>query len=81
MQRDPTSTRHALQAREAALLADGLIQQLQAARGGDAASAPGAVGEAARAIDAQRPLLEQMSEVDRFFDQAADALRTLGTRG
>lgn len=81
MQRDSTSTQHALQAREAALLAGGLLQQMQAARAGTAESAPGPVNEAARAISAERPLLEQVSEVQRFFEQAASALRALGTQG
>ena len=79
MQRDPASTQHALQAREAALLAGGLLQQMQAARAGTAESAPGPVNEAAQAISAERPLLEQVGEVQRFFEQAASALRALGT--
>lgn len=81
MQREPTSTQHALQAREAAMLAGGLLQQMQAARAGTVESAPGPVNDAAQAISAERPLLEQVSEVQRFFEQAASALRALGTQG
>lgn len=74
MQRDPNSTEHALQAREAFLLASGTMRQMQEARFSGLAGAVGELNGAATAIQAERRLLDQTSEVRRFFERAAAVL-------
>ena len=81
MQRDPTSTQHALQTREAFLLASGLMRQLQEARFAGLANEVGEVNDAASAVQPDRPLLDQTAEVQRFFDRAANAVREMARAG
>lgn len=77
MQRNPASTEHALQAREAFLLASGLMRQIQEARFTALAAEVREVNEAATALKADRRLLAQASEVQRFFERAAHAVREM----
>lgn len=77
MQRDPTSTQHALQTREAFLIASGLMQQFQEARFTGLTAQVGEVNDAASAVQSDRPLLDQMTEVQRFFERAAHAVREM----
>lgn len=77
LQRDPMSTGHALKAREAFLMAASLMGQMQ--NDGAAASATPVQNAmtAAEAISPNALLLEQTTEIQRFFDQAAVAVRAL----
>lgn len=85
--RDSTSTEHARQAREAFTMTAQLIEQMRVTRGANVAGAAtntadstasqGALNQAATAIDASRPLLEQAAMVEQFFAQAAEALRVM----
>jgi len=76
MQRDPKSLQHADHARAAFVSAAHAMEILGADRpGGD--QAVQAVRESAEGIDAQRPMLEQVSQIETFFDRSAQALRTL----
>src|SRR5690606_21295848 len=79
LQRNTASNEHALQAREAALLAAGLIRDV---RGDSATGTSGTtdVQQSAEAIDAQRPLLDQTTQVQQFFERSAAALRDLQGR-
>ena len=77
MQRDPTSREHALQAREAFLVVSSLMSRLQEGRDGAAAESVREVTDAASAVQADRPLLEQTTEVRRFFERSANALREM----
>ena len=71
MQQNATSSEHALQAREASLLAAALMRELPGATGGAEAYT------AAEAIQADRPLMEQTDAVHRFFEQSATVVRGL----
>ena len=81
LQRDPTSTEHALQAREAFLLASGLMQQMQEARFGDLAAEVREVNDAALAVEADQLLLPQIADVERFFERAANAVQAMARAG
>lgn len=74
MQQNPSSTEHALQAREAFVLASSLIAQM---RGSGAAGNTDALQQAAMAIEPARPLLEQSDRIEAFFEQAGEAVRSL----
>ena len=75
MQRDAGSTDHAQQAREAFLLAADLLQAIQEGAHPGLTDRVGEVRQAATAVRADRRLLDQTAEVQRFFDGAAAALR------
>ena len=77
MQRNPASTEHALQAREAFLVASSLMQQMQQGRGDVALGAVREVHDAATAIEPGTRLLDQTARVERFFDRSANAVREL----
>ncbi|MDF1501334.1 hypothetical protein [Roseisolibacter sp. H3M3-2] len=77
MQRDPASTEHALQTREAFLVASSLMQQMQQGRGDAAVGAVREAHDAATAIEARTRLLDQTQRVERFFDRSANAVREL----
>lgn len=79
MQREPTSSQHALQAREATLLAAALMRQLGGTEG-DAGTQAQAAYTTAESIAPDTPLLDQIETVRRFFDQSAATLRSLATR-
>jgi hypothetical protein len=85
LQRDPTSTGHALKAREAFLMAASLMGQMQNEVEAASATSVQNAMTAAEAISPNALLLEQTTEIQRFFDQAAVAVRALAegraTRG
>lgn len=74
MQRDPTSTAHALQAREAFVLATSTLRQMRPGTGNDPVAEAHA---AAVAVDPQTRLLDQPERVQRFFATTAAALRQI----
>ncbi len=75
MQRDPSATTHALQAREAFLLAAGVLREMRPDAGdGDRVAAAHA---AALAVDPKTPLLDQGARVEAFFARTADAIRQI----
>lgn len=76
LQQNPTSTAHALQAREGALLAAALMRQLVGTEG-DAATAARDAYTTAEQIAPQTLLLDQVDTVRRFFDQSANVVRGL----
>lgn len=77
MQRNPTSTGHALQAREAFTLASSLMAQMSSKIANiDAGSLEG-LQKAAMAIEPSRPLLDQVNQIEQFFSQAAQAVRNM----
>ena len=78
MQRDPNSSQHALQAREATLLAAALMREL-GGTAGDASTSAQAAYTTAEGIMPETPLLDQMETVRRFFDQSATTVRSLAT--
>ena len=78
IQSDREAMGHSDQVRETLMSAGDLMRAMQQDRWADAAEIRKAVEEtrtAAGAIEANRPLLEQASEVRQFFDRAATALR------
>ena len=77
LQRDPASTEHALQAREAFVMASALMEQMQQARFSGLASQVREVSDAATAIRPDQPLLRQAGEVQRFFERSANAVREM----
>lgn len=81
LQQDPTSTEHARQAREAFLLASGLMQQVQEARFSELAAEVREVNDAALAVEADQLLLPQLADVERFFERAAYALQAMVRAG
>ncbi len=74
MQQNRNSNDHALQAREAFVLASSLIAQM---RGMGAAGDTDALQQAATAIEPSRPLLDQSNQIEQFFEQAGAAIRRL----
>jgi hypothetical protein len=80
IQSNPEAAAHANQVREVFMSAANLMSAMQQDRWSDAADIRSAVENvrtAAGAIAADRPLLEQASDVRRFFDRAATALREM----
>ncbi len=73
MQQNPTATEHALQAREAFVMAASLMGQMRSNTGAN----QDAVQEAAMAIEPSRNLLDQSEQIEQFFARAGDALRDL----
>jgi hypothetical protein len=76
MQRDPQSLQHADHARAAFVSAAHAMEILGADRS-DGIQAVQAVRESAERMDAQRPMLDQATQIEDFFDRSAQALRTL----
>ncbi len=76
MQQNPTDTDHALQTRKAFNLASSVMMQMQG-NNGRTDGRLSALQDAAMAIQPSVPLLEQAENIDRFFTQAAQALRTM----
>ena len=79
IQRDATASTHALKAREAFLLAANLIRDAHA-NSTVANAASTNLQQAAEEIDANRPLLDQTSEVRQFFERSARSLRDIHAR-
>lgn len=77
MQREPTSTAHAEQARQAFLAAAIAMQTLQERAFPSAVSEVAEVRRAASAVVGDRLLLDQTADVQRFFDSAAAALQAM----
>lgn len=76
MQRNPNSLEHALQAREAFIMASSLMLQMNSNRG-NAAGNLNALQDASTAIEASRPLLDQADQIEQFFEQAGKALQNM----
>lgn len=80
IQASPEAPAHSNQVREAFMNAADLMTAIQQNRWPDAADIRQSVGEvrtAAVGIDANRPLLQQTSDVRQFFERAAAALRNM----
>jgi len=77
MQRDPTSTQHALQAREAFTMISSMIAQMSGQATARAAGNLDALQNAAMGIDPNRDLLEQANQIEEFFAQAGQAIRNM----
>ena len=77
LQRNPTSNEHALEAREAFLLASALLLQMPRSAESAIASQLRDVNDAASNVRANQPLLEQTTQVHRFFDLAARAIQDM----
>lgn len=77
IQRDQRATDHALQTREAFLIAASLIGGVQERRFPALRAEAEALTAAARTVDARTPLLQQKADVQTFFDRAAAALRAM----
>lgn len=77
LERDPSSTGHALKTREAFLMVASLMGQMQQDAGGAELAPVQDVMTAAEAIRANVQLLEQTTEIHRFFEQSAAAVRSL----
>ena len=80
LQRDPQATDHAQQVRTAFAAAAGLLQTLDERGGAATADRVTDVREAAMAVDADRLLLRQKAEVQRFFDRASAAVQGMVTQ-
>lgn len=77
LRRNPQSTDHAQQVRDAFAAAVGLLQTLHDRGGAGTADQLTAVRDAATAVDANRLLLRQKAEVQRFFDQASAVVQAM----
>ena len=77
LQRNPQSTEHARYTREAFRAAAGLMGALQQRHYSNLSNEVAEVRRAADAVQPDRPLLEQVANVQRFFDQSAAALRAM----
>ncbi len=77
MQRDPTSTQHALQTREAFTIVSSMIAQMRPAGTDRAVNNLDELQNAAMAIDPSQALTDQGNRIEDFFAQAADALRDM----
>jgi hypothetical protein len=75
LQRDPRSTDHAEQAREAFVAAAGLLQTLHDRGGAGTADQLTNLRDAAAAVDPDQLLLRQTAEVQQFFDRASAAVQ------
>lgn len=82
LQRNAESMQHAEQTRAAFTSAAGIMAAVQERRFPDLGDEVGQVREAAEAVRAGAPLLEQRAQVQTFFDRAAAVLRAMtGTTG
>ncbi len=77
MQRDPTSTQHALQTREAFIMISSTIAQMSGSAADRAADNLDALKNAATGIDASRLLSDQADKIEEFFAQAAESIRDM----
>lgn len=78
MQRNPQSTAHARFARDGARTAAALMSTVRQQHFADAASSQvGDARNAAQALNGDQVLLEQTSNVQRFFSQSAAAIRAM----
>ena len=77
MQTEPQELKHADLAHAAFAAAAKLIQDVQRRDFPNASAQAGSVTQAAEAVSKTRPLLEQRTEVNRFFASAAEAVRAL----
>lgn len=77
MQLDNKATTHARQAREAALIASTLISHARTSARPEFAVRVRELNDAAEAISAVRPLLDQSTSVQAFFGQSAQTLDAL----
>ena len=74
IQKDPTSTEHAGQVRDAFTRAVEVLASL------DAAASTGQLRSIVESIDADRPLLEQRDQVQSFFREAGRVIQTTTKR-
>lgn len=77
MQMNPQSREHARHAREAFLIAAGLMVQMQQAGRAVPPNTVAEVRSTAESIQPAVPLLDQIANVRRFFEQTATALRSM----
>ncbi|WP_411282105.1 hypothetical protein [Gemmatimonas sp.] len=77
LQTEPQSLKHADLANAAFGSAAQLLLNVQQRSFPNASAQVGSVRQAASAISKERPLLEQRAEVNRFFSDAADAVRAM----
>ncbi len=79
MQRNPNATQHALQTREAFILASSLIAQMNGNAGSAGAANLSALQNAATAIEPSTALLDQADRIEQFFMLAGEAIRNTTT--
>lgn len=79
LQRNAESGQHAAQTRQAFDRSVSVMDALQQRRQGSATGQVNEARQAAQAIQPARQLLEQRAEVQRFFERAADAVRSLAS--
>lgn len=79
LQRNAESSQHSAQTRQAFDRSVSVMDALQERRGGSASAQVSEVRQAAQAVQPSRQLLEQRMEVQRFFERAADAVRSLAS--
>lgn len=77
LQRSAESGQHSAQTRRAFDRSVSLMDAMQQRRQGSAAGPVNELRQAAQAVQPTRQLLEQRAEVQRFFERAADAIRSL----
>ncbi len=77
MQQNPTSTEHSLQAREAFVMTAGVMEQMQQSGFSADQSAMTEVRTAAESLQPGTMLLEQSQQVERFFERAGNAVRSM----
>ncbi len=81
LQTEPQSLKHADLTHAAFASAAVLLQDVQQRRFPNAGTQVASVREAAEAISKDRPLLDQRTEINRFFTRAADAVRSISGGG
>jgi len=77
LQTEPQSLKHADLAHAAFASAAQLLQDVQQRRFPNVSAQVVSVRQAAEAVSKDRPLLEQRTEINRFFTSAADAVRAM----
>ena len=77
LQRNADSGQHSAQTRRAFDRSVSLLDAMQQRRQGSAAGPVNELRQAAQGVQPSRQLLEQRAEVQRFFERAADAIRSL----
>ena len=80
LQRNPESREHARLAREAFVAVVDVMRDLQQQRFPDAANQVEQVRLAATSVTADRELLQQKEEVQRFFDRAGEVVQHMAAR-
>jgi hypothetical protein len=81
LERNAGSTNHARYAREAFVAAAGVMSAIQQQRYPNLSSQVSAVRQAAESVQPGTLLLEQKTQVQQFFDRAADAMRGMTNAG